>query len=539
MFDDPTDLSDVFLHNKFGQHIHSERRFGPIDCEEVSSRPALLQAFFVGVKRHHDIVTKDVSIIYGRRGSGKTTYLNTSRFVPGNQVIPIPTHELLDTIEKMLRKRELRLVEHARDLWVSELEKECVSTLVNVIGRSRDASGSPSVRERMDAARSRLFLDSDPQPARRNEINLTFRDVDRWAVQQNKKVILLIDSLEPHKITNPELLLAVQGLLKATAYFPAHFDCVRLRVCFPDELRTRIGHVSTNSLKDLSGAQILSWTADELLDIAAYRYNLYLHLEDRSSIRQLGLPGIGDRSKPYGSLLSGVFDKTEVLNIRKRKESLWTYIFRHTYLVPRHVLHILNKVSELSSSGNKKLDSDQVKNAVRKAETLFCQDIIFAISSSEPNAGFYIKTALTNLHSNEVDLKEIEKIYEKKVIPESKKAQLTISWDAFLQTLTGGGVLGMVVNRTADSLEAEFSYNTEGDSLSNIGHGMHLCIHPIWCVDYNISKAFDAVQDTMRSRHDSKVKKASTNDAASLILPSFSPRQMKVVVPVGSHLTSQ
>lgn len=89
--------------------------------------------------------------------------------------------------------------------------------------------------------------------------------------------IILMESLDGNKLEHQEDQNSLKGLLRCQAEFHAPNQPCTWRCCLPSELMNPLySRLSDNPFKDLGNKLDVTWKADELLRIAAYRFRKYL-----------------------------------------------------------------------------------------------------------------------------------------------------------------------------------------------------------------------------------------------------------------------
>jgi hypothetical protein len=155
----------------------------------------------------------------------------------------------------------------------------------------------------------------------------------------HRPVMIVMDNLEDLHVQIDDLENVLAGLFHAIGKVARTgakrpFD---LQVCLPSELWDEIHRISANPEKDFGGNYLtIYWTADELLRLAGRRYRLFMQLHHPRQLREMD-PG-GDVA-----LLRSALPKTVKGGLGVEEDTV-AYLLRHTQLLPRHLIEILNNV---------------------------------------------------------------------------------------------------------------------------------------------------------------------------------------------------
>lgn len=484
--------------------INEQRPFGPLATEDYLTQPLLLPFMFRRVERLSNITEKRPALLIGRRGSGKTAYLHSMRSRSGTDFVPLVSWDWFQKVMREVQKGQIEFVEQAARRWRQIFRVVVVEAeLAQQEGRPLDSKGVREGREYLEKALaairarwSEVDAASENVQAREDDDEKKFWEAKNDALKQKGKLlVLLIDSLEQYDLNKGGFELALQGLLKAVASFQAHYSRIDVQLCVPSELLHVFGELATNPLKDFQSKAFLKWKPRELLDIAAYRFNIFLHLHYPNEVDRLGFPHITEK-RPYGEKLREIFASATVTNRCGRKEDTLRYILRHTQLLPRQFILMMNAIFStnrgMSPASVLKIEPKAVVNAIRENEGYMVSEVLSAFKSVYPAAKRVLDSALPNLcivsRKNDIDL-----VYRRHV----RGMGIFGDYDGdgeFLRMLLELGVFGVVDSQDPEGdFNAQFQYNAPGIEMIRVGEHHQLCCHPIFSEIFGLERAKEVV----------------------------------------------
>ena len=474
------------------------------------------------------------SIIVGRKGSGKTTYLNSLTFKKNVIGIPIPQWQAIGEVQQIIAKLldagidiraerssyiwqwiflsavilkcadkvcadatlkefyDLLPVKQFKDLGISAVTTFAKNKILNFIGNEIG-------EENKELASVAWLLQDKTQALDSLEQRLS-------KVLHKKKLtaIILFDNEEDvleegGSASAPNVqfakTIALKGLLNLAGRMNEGAKNVQLRYCIPAEQFFAFKELAKNPIKDFGSLRLLHWTVGELLSIVAHRFLLHLLLwkdekpELEPEYRRLVQYPIYTRK---GAL--DFFDEilpTKIINGRGIAEKTRTYFLRHFQILPRQIIALFNEVLSLSIKHDKsltKLDSKILLKAVHRQEAQMADEVIVAYSVMFPEAAAMRKKILPNLPLL-FCYKDIKKYYDNRELINTGKSVLSsmqgtveISPDRFERCLIETGMIGRVLSKPRNNeqgyINAEFEYSMPG-SL-DLCDDDELVIHPIF-----------------------------------------------------------
>lgn len=318
----------------------------------------------------------------------------------------------------------------------------------------------------------------------------TLDSVTEYLTKNNRHCYIVIDSLEEYPIRSQKFSKVIAGLLKCVNEFNDDYPCASIICCLPQEIEPIVARRAANKIKDLSdadGVSRLRWRPIELLKIAAERYRAFLKIyqnddpEFLNSILNLDFSNRANLRKFYELTLPD-----RLTNKYGQNELTIPYIIRHTQLLPREVLIILNKAIVLSHQklGSwRHITSESIVNAIDMEQSDLLDQIL------KPYALIYPQT----VEACKIIVPELTAVcsYDDLQVHGRKLNKLTSHetpepWE----TLFEMGILGYVdenVNGNSDYyIYGNFHYNSNLPFV--LGTGRKYCIHPIFSGSWRLSR---------------------------------------------------
>jgi hypothetical protein len=349
--------------------------FGPIAMDAIATRRIYRDLYSTHTEIHDEIIRRRPSFIVGRRGSGKTALMRVPLLDPSNLLVEFTSAELfarvLACVDELERRGGRLFVQQIGDIWDgvvwsglflaatnSKRIKLYQSPELEVIRRYVAGVGDETTLtvDDLGAAFCRQLVDgagADSRPLVRDTQlgGVGFgvaKDACRSLLQAaSLNPIVLIDSMEDLHVemtTLSRVLAGLFGLIGRSDRSPAE-EC-DFRLCYPSELWSKLSDFAANPLKDAENHIKLYWSARQLLTIAGHRLHLFLRLYHPKHLSD-ALKGAFDPTSFYDArfVLRSILP-SEVTGTGGRKEDTLAYIMRHTQLLPRHLLRILNGIMQ-------------------------------------------------------------------------------------------------------------------------------------------------------------------------------------------------
>jgi hypothetical protein len=485
-------------------YITNDEPFGPIDSGDINANdiPALKLLF-----EQHNWIYKNLrnrpSIIIGRRGSGKTYYLRSVFF--DNQYdfyVEIRTARVLGYIARVIQKmtKEVIFPEMVSELWetilwiavFSEIRKHPVIAaddlnLINAYLDKMNVIETDNVEDVLWNVATMLeeIINQNPKAAASDMLrgyNRITIDHAKAAVVKNleasrKTFVILMDSLDDFQLEIDSVARSLQGLLKVVGAMNKPRDMVDVRFCLPSEVYHHFIKISSNPNKDFRRALKLQWTAAELILIAAQRLMLYLalyHPDFLKSILPLDPTRRADALKLFQAVLP---DK--ITNQAGFQEETISYILRHTQLLPRHFLMLLNSIFKSSGTSQPRrpfpISQGRIVNGIRQMEEFMVGEIFIAFKLNYPTAEETCRRCLPEL-GHKFTQADLHKVF-------TRHGKAVFGNDGifdFQRMLLEIGALGRVIPGKEKDLyiKGNFEYTVAHELV--LSQEDELCIHPLF-----------------------------------------------------------
>ena len=484
-------------------YITKDEPFGPIDSVDIDSKDIdVLKGLF----EQHNWLYKNIrhrpSIIIGRKGSGKTYYLRTVFFDQQYDFYTeIRTAHVLGHISSVIQGMTKGAVfpETLAELWetilwtcvLSEIRKHSLlsSERLYIVNSYLDKVNVKD-NDTVDDVLWKLanIIDEVMRTDPRDGVSEILRRFDRVTfddaktavldglTSSKKSFVILMDSLDDFQLDIDSVSLSLQGLLKFVGSMNKPRDVVDIRFCLPAELFRRIIKISSNPNKDFRRALKLQWTASELVLIGAQRLMYYLALYYPGFFRAMSPLDLTKRSDAL-TLFHAVLPE-KITNQAGFQEETMSYILRHTQLLPRHFLMLLNsifKVSGNSGSNPFPISQEKIINGIRKVEEFIVSEIFVAFKLIYPSAEESCKRCLPEL-AHKFSVGELHQVF-------TRHGKAVFDGDNFFdfhRMLMEMGALGRVVpgKETDVYIKGNFEYTVSHELT--ISHDDELCIHPLF-----------------------------------------------------------
>jgi len=492
------ELADLFTY---------ERPFGPTNATNITDDAVFRRL----LDPHNKIISRfkaNRSLIIGRKGSGKTSFL---RGLAKNRV-----QESIDTAETFAKivdavdekSKGFLFVEKVSQLWehiftlslfrgiatgysepsgdISLIKDYCAKNeltgdigiedwLWKILRVAKDKVKNETISS--VAAVISEIAGEDYKNTRRAALSVLRHNKDR--------AIVLVDSLEQYPVNVSSVAHAMAGLLHCVGEFNERNKWINVRLCLPAEMYHSFSDLSANPLKDFSNSITLHWHPKELLAIAASRLQIFLNLHYPKGIPALDF---SDRKGPQDFLRQ--FLPTKIVNGIGGPEDCIAYILRHTQLMPRQLLRILNTIfGEAYSSGVRTyplVDAASIIAGIRKEEVNLADEVCSAFHIRYPSLKKVCEATIKYLPLvfDEGDLHNVFNLH-------GKKSFGSDDFDDFKRMLMEAAVIGRVLNEeNSGYVQGMFEYTAAHKLITSTDD--RLCLHPIFAEVFHFqSKQFD------------------------------------------------
>jgi len=280
----------------------------------------------------------------------------------------------------------------------------------------------------------------------------------------------------------------MRGLLKCVGEYGNKRRQIRL--CIPGENYFDVRKCSSNPTKDFTLNLLLQWLPREIFGVIAWRYMIFLRLYDLDSFNALrdAAPPEEFEDRKYCLSIIHHFLVDNTLNAAGTNEPSITYLLRHTQLLPRQAILILNLIFGAKSIEGTAFDDCNIQKGVSDAEEHICEEIFSAYEFKYPDAFPLIKSIVPEMprfffHG---DLQAAFTKFGR----EHPDVRGEMSFQEFKLMCVEIGVIGRVRKRTGTYAHAEFEYACPGRLSLSVED--ELCLHPVFSGTFNSSVNSDA-----------------------------------------------
>ncbi|MFD4637873.1 P-loop ATPase, Sll1717 family [Lentzea sp. NPDC058436] len=486
--------------------------FGPIETEKVITHGrSNAEQLFDRNNRVYAQAAADSppTYIIGRKGAGKTAFLIGSDEGRQRPRIVLQTedvyHEMLKVFHEYGRDHELFVGQRAA-LWQALFEhvalvhvyrtfdsadpQDSLHVLTSYLGNAGDSDPDESEAATRFLRQLRKNISESPEVGFRDAVDdLTLgrtpfsdaRTVLRAVLARRQRPpVIVMDNLEELHLRLRELRPVLAGLFRCVGgMISSHPDGrpFGVQVCLPSELWDRIHDVAAAPEKDLQGRYLtIYWTARELLRLSGTRLQLFLHAHHPDKLEALQRRADqNDESDPSIALLRAALPPTIHSGLDIDEDPL-AYLLRHTQLLPRHLIQILNSVFSRRDRGSTpwNVTPAAVIAGTRHAERLLVHGILSAYKETFPEAADALHR-LTGRLEISFPARTLHKVYNQQGI----KKLTRLDFDELLSMLFTLGALGIRFGQTGRYNKAHFQYTFDYPLVSQ-EESDHLCLHPLF-----------------------------------------------------------
>ncbi len=506
-----TSLSDIItLEEPLGPHVTESL---------VGKGEAVFRSLYDDTNRAHlKAQTDEPHFVVGRKGAGKTAFLLGTAFVREKTDISlIRSEDIYTEVNKLLLRYEEAHGAVVADRLAHVWEVLLFHAAMHAIVRSGDLPKSEPLRNLwgyMSAFGPPDKIATDDLLAAVGaemteallvaENGKSFRH-DCWSIKPGQKsfgeavawtreilenadghsIFVVVDNLEDlhvHLNAFSPVIIALFRLVGRNVAGDGKEFPFKMRFAFPAELLEHLNELAANAEKDFVDRQVIRWTAQELIAIVGHRLRIFLDLHFPSAPGKLGLPKQHDtRDAEAAAATLRALLPDEMINRLQGREDPVAYLMRHTQLLPRHLILMLNHVMRSAVVGLKPDDVPRVSAAgllkgVGEAENVILSGILSSYSYQYPR----VRVALRTIKNRVAVVDDTSRVHQ--AFNESGAAKKTgLDFDTFLDACLGIGALGIVTKEGAGLryTEGNFSY-TFINGIRGVESEDRVCVHPLF-----------------------------------------------------------
>ncbi len=518
-------------------YINTNAPFGPVASEQINDRTLWNELFDRENRAYSHLMRRDPAFVVGRRGAGKTMFLYALTTGEPTVNVTINTSTAVAEVEDLLRSlnalETTLFAEHIADLWDALLWHGVFASIVRnddelfdaddyryetikiyLDDLSSDAARTTSTEaimglfclELLAQVHDKRMVARHPTLVEMNGVTLAdlIGHATELLAESDRTPVLLMDSIEDFQDVLDYHTRAIEGLFMQVGRSAQPAAAFRIRFSFPAELWHELRKMSRNPLKDFGRYVVLQWSAREIIKIAAHRFIIYLqhfqpdHLASNRDLARLNTDNEADALR----LLRTVLPPTIRGELGIEEDSI-AYVLRHTQLLPRHLLRLLNAIwarsHHLGDEGVVSVDEPAVVKGICDIEEQIVTEICKAYELVYPAADDVCRAVIKNL-PRRFDDSELHKAYNRvgkgalkrahRRIDERRLAtnggrygaldQSTPDMDyfEFRSMLLEIGCIGRQVDQTERYDVAEFEYAIP--QRLAVGDDDMMCVHPLF-----------------------------------------------------------
>ena len=496
------------MFNSISPYITKDEPFGPIDSGDIDSSD--LNALLVLFEKHNWIyknLRSRPSIIIGRRGSGKTYYLRSVFFDKQyDYYVEIRTPQVLAQVARVIQKMTAEVVfpEMVSELWETilwigvflEIRKRDILSANDLklvtayLDKMRVGEGDKvedvlwNVANMLDEIMSNNNAPASDLLLGANKVTFdNARDTVLKNLKSSKKTFaILMDSLDDFQLDIDSVTRSLQGLLKIVGSMNKPRDVVDIRFCLPSELYNQFIQLSSNPNKDFRRALKLQWTAGELVLIGAQRLMFYLALyypEFLKKMSPLDLTKRADALTLFGAVLP-----ERISNRSGSQEETVSYILRHTQLLPRHFLILLNSIFKNPVTNSRvspfPVSEDRIVTGVSQMEDFMVREIFVAFKLIYPTAEETCRRCLPEL-GHTFTMGELHRVFTR----HGKAVFGSDNLFEFQRMLLEIGAVGRVIPGKERDVYIKGNFEYTVQHQLSLSQDDELCLHPLFSGIYH------------------------------------------------------
>jgi hypothetical protein len=378
--------------------------------------------------------------------------------------------------------RVLGVRRFANDFGFSERDApaEVIRQVVNSL-TARSVTSGLSIDSRLDL----LELANGPQEIYSNALQAAQKIIGSPGTgRRDAEILVLMDTMEDYRLEQDVANDALGGLVRYLGVHAPAEQLIDVRFCLPAELYETFRRASSNSAKDFGTQAVLHWSAGELWRIAAHRLALYLELHDPETFDRLDAGNASNDRAGAIAFFSRLLPGT--IACETHIEQPLTHIARHTQLLPRDLIHILNRIVSRAISPKAgslgEITPKMVIDGVAEAEPIIAGGIRSAFLYRYPYFSEICSSAIPELRRRFTDgdlhtvFNQSVKGVLKRIIESGGNAEVT--YHDFKRMLIETGVLGKQIDETEMFWECKFEYTVPGEMV--VSTQDMLCVHPLF-----------------------------------------------------------
>jgi hypothetical protein len=521
---------DQDLIQRIRLYLNTDQPLGPTDAYQIKDAEVAASLFDPHNEAFNLLLRRNISVVVGRRGSGKTALLNSYLYRPflqknslaqkrvGDGELDLNDYSIVISIlgNRMFEKMQehvagtsgvLRPIESVIEdwanlvtdyvilrIWESERTKFPADEQILKIEAYLNGPDAQKKAEAyrqvwgpsfVDAIRS-IFIRSVERAIGPPTQEEALQACARYLAERNTRAVAIFDSLDEYQTGDRRADRTVGALLRFVAQFNLSNDRIKIKLGLPAEIFPEVRRASANPLKDFFNFDQVKWTSVELAQIAAYRYRLFIQLYDEEHYPKVAAIDLNNRdgARKFWKM----FFPEPQINRYGHQEGAMTYMIRHTHLLPRQLFRILHRVireSNAETGGYRMLTKKAVDEAIVDMESIVAGEIIQGFDRVYPKAEDLCKTVFGNFPTV-FSYDQLENKWRRAGRAMMREIDPAFELVHFTEMLLRMGVIGVVESETERYIEARFAYHLI--TPFSVGEKLIFAMHPIFSRFFSCSE---------------------------------------------------
>ena len=453
-----------------------------------------------------------VSVIIGRRGSGKTALAQFLKFEKEDRYdVYVDVDEpdtygqiLLELSKRVDHNAALNVVDDVSKMWELAFWTSLMSEVLEINGiessddkkkvlkyltavNVRAGRGTQVIRtvfkvlaefaaERAGAVVDLIFRVNDILKS--VEFEEAKGAIYRY-LEGGRKAVIVIDTLEQYDVRRTEMQQALGAMLHAVTQFAlgkVHHN-IQVKCFLPGEIVPYMLESTIQNIgKTFEFPVYLLWRPKDLLRLVCSRYYYFIKRDYPDIARSI--PKVNWDS--YADVRTKIWDRffpEKISNRHGKQEDSFQYIIRHTQLRPRQIIWLCNSIAQVAYDRKvfPRFESQDVVRGVHGVEEFIASEILNSYSKVYP-----AMRQILNCFRGESNVLD-RAAYLDKLAPRTRKAwpeSMPYDRGTLWQMVSEIGFLGSVVEKTDRFYEAQFEYTTRDRLILN--EDEECAIHPIF-----------------------------------------------------------
>lgn len=501
------------LASRLKKYVRPDQPFGPPDAADIKEPECAAALFDWNNQAFADLLTGS-DVIVGRRGSGKSALLGTFRskrymqlsgeeardyrdrfHLNAKTLLAVPdliveadTPAIMDEFEQHFLQRHVPSVEVIARLWNLRIWLLIGTTLSRKYPQlwSKAPTKLQEYVAHDDVVRTSVHSAIDGGGVALDPGDFIAL-MERFLISVGKRCVITFDNLERYKFDEVQNAV-LGGLIAATGkMIGTQHPCIDVKLCLPSEIFDHLKTITFRADKDLQRIQYLHWTSFELMHLSARRLKVYFQLYDPSTsdlVRDLRLSDRAILRKFWHRYLP-----ERIVNSLGIEEETFTYLLRHTQLLPRQVLTSLNSVARRCARDGRApfTDSFEAVHIIRGIED--AED-----SNAQAVLSMYTPMYPLVLEIFDLVMPRLRRIFDygflQQVYHTSARASMSAmgqhDFRSFWRLMLSTGAVGVVEPSCSSEIYETGRFEFNSHYVLRVSDKNQLCVHPMFSRIYGV-----------------------------------------------------